>query len=224
VFAVKALLVVIAVAAPRLAGAKGCRDVSRVVGYSECQRFGWWSTTSALSWDAGVSWQRFAAKPIGGTPADDRPVTAVGFQFRGLVGFPHQLYLVAQGDLANMLDGPSLLVDAAARVVTTTPARSGGSVSQETLALGWRTPLGPLTVAGELGPGLRLTSWKAYVPEEIQLGGAWSFVLQARTVVDAPLSPSWSLGVAASGDVLHLGDYSVALVLGLHAVAYDGLH
>ncbi len=213
----KALLILVALAAPRRAEAKGCHEVSRVVGYSRCWRFGWWSSTSAMSWDAGASWLRFDARPSDAMAADDRPVTALGFRGRALIGFPHQLYVVAQADLAEMIGSPQLITARGGSM----PSPSGGSVGQETLALGWRTPLGPLTVAGELAPGARLTKWTA---GDIALSAAWSFLLQARAKADVWLAPGWSLGVAAGSDVLHLGDYSVAITLGLHVVPYDGLH
>jgi hypothetical protein len=234
----KALLVVVALVAPRLADAKGCHDVSRVVGYSRCSGFGWWSLTSALSWELGVASLRFDPKPIDtsvttatGTyhlvAADDRPITAFGGRFRSLIGFPHQLYLVGQFDIAPMTSGPQLVVDYAARggPATSMLSTTGGFVSQDTVAFGVRTALGPITVGGELGPGMRIATWSArQLPDEVRAPAQLWLLLEARAKADVWLSPDFSLGFAASTDVLRTGDYAFAITLALHAVPYDGLH
>lgn len=239
----RALIVLAIVGAGHVAEARGrsCHEVSSIVGYQRCTRFGYWSRGATFWWDLGLVTMRFDPKPIDGfatarqadgtttqyhlvsAPGDDRSISTTGLRFRDLISFGHAWYVGGELDLTSITDGPTLVADVTARGATMTmDTGTHGFVSQNKVIIGRHVPVGPLTFAGELGPGFRIASYQtSALPDQVRGAAQAWFVLEAHAKVDAWIAPNFSLGVSGGVDLVHARDVSLALTLGLHLTPYD---
>jgi hypothetical protein len=222
------LLVVFGLMAPAVAKAGHCYEVSTIVGYERCRRYGNWGFGVRLSLEVGATALRVDGDAIDETtnskdgtryhfmaaPGDDRPLTAAGVRFRPSIGIGRTFYFTPQFDVASITGGPRLVSDVSAHGATTMmTASSAGILLQYAMLFGLHRWVGPVSLALEVGPGIRVAS---FTPGD----EAW-FVLQAQPVVDVWLTPNVSLGVQAGTDLLDHSTVSAGLTLGLHATPYD---
>jgi hypothetical protein len=235
--AIRVVAFLLALAAPVLAEAH-CREMSSIVGYQRCTRFGTWGFGVRLSLEVGATALRLDGDAIDATangtgtgtkyhfmaaPGDDRPLTAAGVRMRFSIGFGRTFYATPQLDLAPITGGPRLIADVSTHGGTSmTTASSDGFVSQYVMLAGLHRRFGAVSLAVELGPGLRIAS---YAPGELPRGTptalqGW-FVLQAQPAMDVWLTPNVSLGVQAGANLVDQSSVSAALVLGLHGTPYD---
>ena len=216
-----------------------CYEQDDVVGYHRCRTFGsgWTDHGAAMAWEFGFGWLRFDPGTIDFTrmtpsaiyhvttaPGDTRPITAEGFRFRDVIGFPHGFYVGAAALIAPFVTGPRLVADVAARGTDTTmPSGSSGFAMQNTLAFGELQRLGPRAAAIELAPGARITTFSTTdLPESVRVAADFRFVVIATARVETWIRPWLSLDAEAGANLLNHRDVLVGLSLGLHAVPFDG--
>jgi hypothetical protein len=237
----RALIVAVSVLVPAVAHARGshCREVSPTVGHQRCTRFGAWSHGAAMWWDFGVSALRFSPRPIDAfsstlrdgslatyhvtaAAGDERPVTASGFRLRQGIG-GRTFYFASELDLAPITTGPALVADVATRGISTTmTSTTGGWVTQDKLGLGAHVSVGPVLLATELMPGLRMASYTSQqLPDAVHAATQAWFVLDLHQRADVWLTPNVSLGFEVAVDLAHHDDVGVGLTLGLHITPYD---
>ena len=197
------LVLAIVLLAPELAHARHhCQEVSHVVGYSRCARFGaFWGARGSLWLEAGATALRFDP---------GRPVTAYGGAFGEYFGVG-RIYFGAQWTFAAFDGGPAV---AAREATATTATSSSGGLGQVVFVVGTHRALGPITLGADLGPGLRIA-------ELTSNDAIAQLVVDARGRAIIWLSPRWSLGAQASADLAHPGSYAFGVFVGAHLVAYD---
>jgi hypothetical protein len=197
-------LVLAVLAAPTAAWAgHHCHEVSQIVGYEQCGRFGGWSFGAMVSLEAGVSALRFS------------DTSATGGRTRLAVGFGRTFYLASQLDLAAITGGVRPGV-AALGGSTMPPTAAGGSVAQELMLLGAHRRFGQLTIAAEAGPGVRFATYDTGRPAM----QGW-FVLELQPKLDLWLTPNISVGAVGGFDLVQHDGFSAALVMGFHLTPYD---
>jgi hypothetical protein len=208
-----------------------CHEVSHVVGYERCSRFGGWARSPSIWIEGGAVALRFDPGPLdaigSGTngvvhlttaPGDSRPINATGGRFRDLIGFRGG-YLGSELDVATFSDGPQLVVDASPRGGITM-ASSSGTVFQPKLLLGYRQLVGPLSLGLEAAGGFRGITFDAGGSQSsFQMWG----LLEVHARADWWISEHWTVGAQAATDVLRSHDDSIALTLGVHVTPWDGL-
>jgi hypothetical protein len=235
----KRLLVLAIIAAPVTAHAgHHCHEISTIVGYEQCSRFGTWSWGATLAWEMGVSALRYSADEIDATayapgsatsyhvvaaPGDDRAVTAAGLRLRSMLGFGRTFYLAGQFDYASITGGPHLVADVSMRGTTMTmDGGTGGFVMQSAMVLGMHRRFGSWGAAFEAGPGARFAMYTTKgLPDEVRLPGQAWFLVELQPRVDLWLTPNFSLGFVGSFDTLHPDGFAAAVVLGAHALPFD---
>ena len=226
--------------APPLAEAgRHCRETSHVVGYQSCTRFGSWSGRTTLWYELGVVALRFDPKPIDatstntrdgaptnyhvtGVPGDDRPITAFGARLRDGIVFAHKYFVVNEFTWASITGGPRLVADVATRGTTTTMGSSTGGIVAENKALfGVEGAVGPLTLSGALGPGVRIASYTTKeLPDAVRPPAQGWFLVAGEARAVAWLTPNVTLGVEVGTNLLHVNDVEVGMTLGLHLTPF----
>ena len=199
------LIVLAMLAVPTAArAAPHCHEVSPIVGYQQCGRFGGWSFGAMVSLEAGVSALRF----------DD--MSAMGARWRMAVGFGRTFYMASQLDVAAITSGVRSGVAALGGSATmVTPA--SGTVAQEVMLLGAHRRFGQLTIAMEAGPAVRFAT---YAPTAKPAMDGW-FEVELQPKLDLWLTPNISLGAVGGFDLVHHDGFSAALVMGFHLTPYD---
>jgi hypothetical protein len=201
---IRALVLVVAIAAPAAAHAGShCHEVSDIVGYQRCGRFGWWRLRVT------------AAVEIGAVGLNDRSdgVVAAGPTTRILIGMGSLIYIGSQLEVAGVVAEPGI-VGTSARGGS--PAMTaGGALAQGEMLVGAHVRLGRIMVAGELAPGERITLFD-------RRDGRDGFVLDLHPELAYWMTPNISLGVLTTIDLVHTGDLAAGIVLGFHLMPFDG--
>lgn len=197
-----------------------CEEVSGVVGYRRCSRFGSaWSTPSwvpSLMIDIGVTSHRLAnvgrsetlARTVGGEEDDRSHVLALAPDLRLGFAFPH-FYVGVEASagvvrFADQFETPGGYV------------RGGGVAGIASNSSAW-------SVAGELAVGhemilARRHSRDGMQPDLIRSGLA----LDVRLRASLWATPWITIGAAVGTSAIHRGEASVGLFIALHGRAYDG--
>jgi hypothetical protein len=210
-----------------------------VTGY--CGAFGAWRHGVTMAFDVGMSALRFTPDRIDATrtvlrdgaatayavrPADGEPhpLGAIGARVRLAFGVGRTLYVVGQTDLASVSTGPAVVADlSAAGTTTTMSASTGGFVAQEAIMLGAHRRVGAFSLALESGLGARIAIYSTTtLPDTIQAPTQASVVVPLQIKLDWWLSPNVAIGALGGVDLLHRGDVTVGIVLGMHLMAFDG--
>jgi hypothetical protein len=226
----RALIVIalaVATLAPARAHAKGCHEISHVVGYEKCTRFGMWSRD--LDWfpfhlEVGWLHESFSTKPfvLSGVdarttamPSEGEPTTvADGASVRWLGG-TRLLYGGLEMDSAGLVRQPEF---------TGLPA-GDGSVFAGLGVIGVHTSLWRFAAGIELAAGGRVTAYdycgseKSCNQSEVQGAG----VVEGRVRVEWFPVQRWSLGVAYGKSLID-DERSLYVFTGIHLRALDGMY
>ncbi len=224
----KALLVIALVAslAPR-AHAKGCHEVSTVVGYERCSRFGSWSREENLfpfHMEMGWIHQAFTARQF---TLSDEPVARAASD--GGSGFG----TVADGVAVRWLGGTRLFYggfELDTSGLTNQPQFPGlpadGASWSFLGVFGAHASLWRFAVGAELAAGARVTLYsycgneKECALEDTQGTG----VLDARVRVEMFPAQRWSIGVMYGHSLLDHDAQSLIVYMGFHLRALDGMY
>ncbi|HEY1817986.1 MAG TPA: hypothetical protein VGG74_36840 [Kofleriaceae bacterium] len=218
------IIAIIASLAPR-AHAKGCHEVSRVVGYEHCFRFGGWSRDEAvfpLQLDLGWFHQSFMARPFTiTTEAPGRESIE-----------PSTLGAITDGLSMRFLGGSRLVYGglemdtSALENMPLIPDLPESGASWSFLGVfGLHASLWRFTVGAEVAAGARIALFsycdggKACAQEDVQSLG----VVDGRVHFEVFPHPNWSLGVMYGHSLLDANDQSFMLYTGLHFRAIDGM-
>ncbi len=225
------MLVALAIAlAATPADAKGCHEVSDVVGLQRCARYGQWSRDAdqLRVWiDVDYFHHSFVATPFTlGTAAlstapqsNDFSTAASGVAFRGLFGFGRFAYV-----------GGEMLAGGISRM-----PHLEGIQPNDSIYLGMHSVAGVhveryrFALSGELAAGFRAAGWIYCLPntdckgdnQDSEMQARWE--LQARLRVDAYISPNWSVGVGYGVGLLDGNDRMLMIGTAVHARVMDGM-
>lgn len=221
----KALLVLLVIAIPVRAHAKGCHEVSSVVGYEHCSWFGTWSRDTPVFpfWlDLTYYHHSYASEPYS-LEASAAHTAA-----------PGDLATTAQGFLFRMLAG---------RLVYAGIELGGGALSTRPRALDGAMPAFGSAGEGHLIVGAHVALWRFGLGAELAAGGRFEVLascdphvaacmqasdtqarreLELRVHADLFLTPRWSLGVLAGKSAIDAGDRELLIYTGIHVRALDG--
>ena len=221
-----AILAVVLVSAGVAEAHSSCHEISKVMGYSECRRFGAWASPFGPFTELGGQLLRYDADGIdkamraaGATPT---PVRALVGTWRSGVAISW-FYVGDELDLGALGGGPTSSGAAAMPFTAAPPTSTSGFVIQDTVFFGARASQGRVTVGGELGIGFRMSLYTSPVlaaPSYDAFDGA--FLLQARGKVDVWATTWLTIGAIASLNVVDPHDVAVGIVLGFHVQPYDG--
>jgi hypothetical protein len=226
----RAAIVVLAIAAlaPR-AHAKGCHEISHVVGYEKCSRFGSWSRDQDIvPFQIEVGWlhERFSTKPFV-LSGDDARTT-------GTASESSEPATVADGVAVRWLAGSRLVyggIELDAGGLDQQPQfaglpEGGGSLMAGLGVFGVHASLWRFAAAVELAAGGRVVSYDycgggktSCNATEIQGGG----VVEARVRVEWFATQHWSLGFAYGKSLLD-DEHSLSVFTGIHLRALDGMY
>jgi hypothetical protein len=231
------LMIVVASLVPAVAEAgHHCHEVSDVVGYQVCSRFGSWSQGMIVWVEGGPVELRFTPEPLdaqvqspaGGppvhwtsVPGDHRSIVATGGRFGTLLGF-FRGYVGLEVDAATFSNGPQLVVDASERGGGVTMDSSSGSLLQAKAVVGYRQLVGPVALGLEGAGGFRAATFDAKTTSLQSPTQMWGLA-EVHARADWWVSPHWTVGAQVSTDVARMHDDSVALMLGAHLTPWDGL-
>ncbi len=219
-----------AVAMPRIARAKGCHEVSDVVGLQHCSRFGMWSRDADVPrlWiDLGYFHERFQSEAF--TP---------GAVARATAPQPGALGTGVAGGSVRALVGIG-------RVVYTGGELLPGVVNDEPPVAGLQPTLGAMfgfhgvvgvhveryrvALSAELATGFRVMQLGYCVPyTNCKSPDYWDdnqarLELQARARVDVYLAPYWSLGVGYGHSLVDRDDHLWMVSTAIHIRPMDGM-
>ncbi|HEY1550033.1 MAG TPA: hypothetical protein VGG28_19530 [Kofleriaceae bacterium] len=224
-----AIIIALAIAfAPARAHAKGCHEVSHVVGYEKCSRFGMWSRDQdILPFHLEVGWlhERFSTKPFVLSGADAR--TTTGSSDGG------EPATIADGVATRWLAGSRLVyggIELDAGGLAQQPQFAGlpagdGSIMAGLGVFGIHASLWHLAGGVELAAGGRVVDYsycgdaKSCNATEVQGGG----VLEARVRAELFVTQRWSLGFAYGKSLID-DERSFYVFTGLHLRALDGMY
>jgi hypothetical protein len=227
---VKALLVIAALAAlaPR-AEAKGCHEVSDVVGYHHCTRFGYlWSRESdspRFTFDIGWYYHRFTALPftLGDAarltqPAPNFYTASHGVQVRFLGGIGHVLYTGLELDAGS--------IDVLPQPIGLQP-QQGMSISPNAVLGAHLFERFRLAVSAELVGGVRYADFFVCDPPNATKcmgpdSSEWRRQLEARGRIDVYPHPHFSIGFAYGHSLLDSTDSMWSISLGIHGRTMNG--
>lgn len=237
-------LVALAWSSSAAARGKGCVEVSDVVGYEHCTRYGGtWSVEKSFPIVAELAVSRWSLDPRGitlrGNFGKHEPGT---FEYSGdlalsqavlwggdlrFTGYPTgPFYLGIQvGGAGGHLALPSVSasgyrVDASSGAVNAFGMDGG-------LLLGFRVPIGFLSARLEtmLGGRVVLAGQDATSGEYGTRGATVSAgrgVVEQRLLLDAWIGPRTTLSAFGGIDVTHVEDRVLGLAIGLHGRSFDG--
>jgi hypothetical protein len=226
---VRIAVAIAVVLAARPVHAKGCHEVSDVVGLQRCSRYGVWSRDADVPrvWiEVGYFHQRFAAEPftLGPValattpPALDFSTAVEGFQLRMLGGIGRFAYtgveMLAGGiDEMPHIDG----VQPNDGMYMGMHAIAGAHVERYRIALG-----------GELAAGFRATGFW-YCPPDVSCKNTQLSEMQARLElqwrlrVDLFAAPNWSVGFGYGQSLVDANDHVWMIGTTIHARVMDGM-
>lgn len=203
-----------------------CHEVSKVMGYSHCRRFGTWSIPFSVFTELGASVLHFDLDGV----SDAMRAAGVSPKLSATVGTWRTAVSIAwfyTGDeiaIGGVTSGPRLTSGTAPIVAfaAVQPSDTTGFVIQDALFAGARTHEGPLTIGAELAFGFRIADSKSPVlpaPMYETVGG--SFLFQARAKADVWLTTWLTVGAVASISVLDPHDVGLGVTFGFHLMPYD---
>jgi len=225
---VKIVIAIAIVLAAAPADAKGCHEVSNVVGLQHCSRYGMWSRDADQPrvWiDVDYFHHSFVASPFTlgatalATTQEDFSTAASGAAFRTLFGIGRFAYVGGEmlgGGISQM---PHL----------------EGIQPNDSLYMGMHSLAGAhveryrFALSGELAAGFRAAGWIYCLPntdckgnnQESEMQARWE--LQARLRIDAYISPNWSVGVGYGVSLLDSNDRMLMIGTAIHARVMDGM-
>jgi hypothetical protein len=220
-------LVMAAVAVGTLAPsahAKGCHEISHVVGYEHCSRFGMWSRDQDIP-SLRIEWgwveHRFEARPFQ-LPTEPLVRTSAD----------GSLETVANGFAHRILYGAPLIyggIELQAAGLSTQPAVPGLPASGVSVAalgvVGAHASLGRFASAVELAGGARYTGYDYCATKDCPLytdqGAA---ELEARARFDVFLGQHWSFTFAYAHSLIDRNDSSIFVFTGIHIRPMDGMY
>lgn len=211
----------------------GCTEVSTVVGYEQCSRFGTWSlNVPALSFDLGIAGHRFVGAPLAQTGTFMEDAKSFGYRIVGESGnrvttavAPHlriglrlagPLYVANELEIGGVASGPGVRAEidgAPAGPVSTAYAAVRGVV-------GLSVQAEPLVLSAEIAGGMRLLAYQ--VKDEAASSTQTRAELQARARIDVWLTPRMTIGATVGTSILDRGDTFIALSVGGHLRAFGG--
>jgi hypothetical protein len=223
---VKYVLVLAALLArPVRAEAKGCHEVSHVVGYEKCTWFGTWSRDVDVPpiWlDFGFVHHRYTSEPYTLDQSAARAATpesldtlSDGFSFRALYG--RVLYGGVELNSGWLVTTPKPLGSTQVGYASDVEAHAIAGVH---VAL-WRFGLGPELAAGGRAEDLANCNSKDPACHHVEV---WQSrrALEARVHADVFIAPSWSFGISLGKSLIDRDDTRVVIYTGLHFRALDG--
>jgi hypothetical protein len=222
---VKALVILLALAIPLRAHAKGCHEVSGVVGYERCTYFGTWSrdTDVVPLWiDLTYFHHDFVSEPYTLDAASQRQLA------------PGSLATTAQGPMFRILAG---------RLLYAGVELGGGWISHMPEALGGAPPAWGSILTGHVVGGVHVALWRFGAGVEAAAGGRMEVLascdahdprcmqtqdtqtrreLELRGHVDLFVTPQWSFGLMMGRSVIDRDDTQFMITMGMHYRALDG--
>ncbi len=224
---IRLVLALLICSTPAFAGHR-CVEVSDVVGYQQCSRYGATWSGATLWWELGLTSTRVELDPVDRAVTGGRVISAAGAftangpRMRDLYGIGEHLYIGSELLFGHIAHGPGLMWVAAARGGTTpTSSSTTGTVAGSALLIGARFNAGPVRFGLELAAGPRfafLTS--TAFPSTIFGGGG--LVLETRAEASVWISPHWSVIGLAGTSLLDSHEASLTVGLGVHAFPFDG--
>jgi len=228
-------------------GTASCTDVTDVVGYRQCTKFGAWGVKShvpLLIFELGLSVQSFA-DPVnsGGTlshdgeqfayrvtsggpsETDHHRTTAVVSNLRVGVGITHGLYIAGELEIGGLASDPSR-----SEMVSTGKSGSPELTQTSTIAFGGMGVLGfqhsirQVLLAAELvGGGRAITynyksKYRSCEQDVSVITGRP--VLEARARASMWVSPMVSVGVQAGSSLIGTGEWNGGVFLGGYTRAF----
>jgi hypothetical protein len=231
---VKALVVVASVAtavlAARPAAAKGCHEISDVVGIEKCQRFGGWSRESSMPrlWlnldflsdhmPVAPFTLGAAAQTVGSSTPRDSSATMLGYMQSVHWAFTPLLYTGFDLGWGWMTNAPAVVGPPVMHGMEfTTHSLIGAHVERFRIAVAGELALGPQLLAFDNCPFSESTC-----PSR-QSATQTTVDLQARVRVDLFLHPNMSLGVTYGQSLLDATGHTLMIGIGIHPRAIDGM-
>jgi hypothetical protein len=237
--------VLLCMLASRTAHARGCSEVSDIVGYEKCNRFGdGWSLDRRPPLFFGFTLQHSLFDPNGVTfqqekgkgvtlgndpslPHFDGGSLGVG----GLEAFGFDLRIGGYflGPLYTGIDfgvgfGHNRLGVVSSNGTTFIPSNSTFNTNESTIGglLGVRLPLGRLSLRlEELGALRTAEIWEETPAGELRMG-AFRGVLETRALVDVWATPNLTLSVYGGTNALDTQEQSMGLAIEYHGRSFDG--
>lgn len=211
----------------------GCAEVSDVVGYKQCSRFGAWSlNVPALSIDLGVAAHRFVGERVADSGTFTEGETSFGYRFAGEPGdrittavapqlriglrLAGPLYVANEVEIGGVASGPGVRAEidgAPAASVSTTYAAARGVV-------GLSVQAEPLMFSAEIAAGMRVLAYK--IKDEPATSAQGRAELQARARIDVWLTPRMTIGATVGKSLLDRGDTFIGFSVGGHLRAFGG--
>ncbi|MDB4959767.1 MAG: hypothetical protein JWO36_7336, partial [Myxococcales bacterium] len=139
-------------------------------------------------------------------------------------GLTRHLYLGGEFDWASITSGPRLVGDVTARGTTTTMGGStGGFVAEGRMLIGMHATFGSITLAADVGPGLRIASYTTNeLPDDLRPPAQAWVLIDGHVRANAWLTPHVTLGVQVGRDLLRGDNVDVGMTFGIHFVPFDG--
>ena len=218
-------LAIIAGAAPR-AHAKGCHEVSAVVGYEHCSRFGAWSRDQPvipLRFEFGVLHQVYSTRPFVLSGASAARVATESGMPNTITDGVSSRYLAG-----NRLFYGGLEIDTGALMQQPQfPDVPPGGVAWSLLTIeGVHVSLWRLSVGAELATGLRVTTY-SYCGDQKSCALSDTEAtaeVEARVRVEMFPAEKWSVGFLFGHSLLDATDRSFMVYTGIHFRALDGMY
>ena len=224
---IRITLVLLVSTTPAFAG-RHCAEVSDVVGYQQCSRYGSMWSGGSLWWELGLSTTRVEIDPIDRDVMGTRVIsasgtfTAIGPRMRNLYGLREHFYVGSDAMFGDIGNGPRLASDGTARGdMPSLDQGTSGAIGAVLLLIGARFNAGPVRFGLELASGAHfeyLTS--TAFPSTIFASGG--FALETRAEASVWLSAHWSAIGLAGLSLLDSHDASLTVGLGFHAFPFDG--
>ena len=212
-------------AAGRRAEAKGCHEVSDVVGYQKCSFFGTWSREAAVApvWlELGFQSHHFRSAPFTLDPqpllaraaGTDLATTSAAPTMRMLVGtLLYGGFELGGGWLSHTPPASGIVPVASSTYL------EGALIAGAHVAV-WRVAFG-----AELAAGGRVTQFSPCASNKCgqtpESQSRWQ--LEARARIDAFIAPRFSIGLSVGRSLIDANDTTYVVNLGAHIRAIDGM-
>jgi hypothetical protein len=213
------LLVLAAIAVARPVHARGCHEISHVVGYEHCNRFGAWSRDEdilAFTMEFGWVHHDYEARPFtlsGQSTTGSLATEADAGAWRTLIASP-----IIYGGLELQLGGLSTQPE-----LTGLP--SSGSAGALLGIVGAHGSMGRFAGALELAAGGRYTFYCYDSTRTCPVGVTQNAAeLEARARVDVFFGSTVSFAFAYGHSLVDRDDHSVFLIFGFHRRPNDGMY
>lgn len=220
-----AIIIAVASLAARRAHAKGCTEVSDVVGYHHCTRFGvdWSRDADIPRADVEVShyFHHFLARPFGfdsaplvsGTAPVDFHGTSSGELWRVVFGLGPVLYVGGEAGGAGLERRPLTLG---------TPVADGFELDGYVIGGLHLYERYRVALSTELAAGGQAYDFFACAQKGCPDHGEGRWALEARVRADVFVHPHLSLGIGFGRSLVAADDHLFTISLGIHGRAIDG--